>query len=86
MAVWTVLRTLGIFCCHLVCLKVIWYIFSRFGMLYQEKSGNPEWTPPAPAFDECKIQMECNYFLTFGSMTCFVLTNKNAQKMHTYYR
>jgi hypothetical protein len=20
---------------------VIWYIFSRFGMLYQEKSGNP---------------------------------------------
>jgi hypothetical protein len=21
---------------------VIWYIFSRFGMLYKEKSGNPD--------------------------------------------
>jgi hypothetical protein len=41
MAVWTVLQPLGIFCCHLVCLMVIWFIFSRFGTLYQEKSGNP---------------------------------------------
>jgi hypothetical protein len=38
---------LGSFClfyCHLVyCVDfmVIWYILSRFGMLYQEKSGNP---------------------------------------------
>jgi hypothetical protein len=24
-------------------LVVIWYIFSRFGILYQEKSGNPAW-------------------------------------------
>jgi hypothetical protein len=22
---------------------VIWYIFPRFGMLYQEKTGNPSW-------------------------------------------
>jgi hypothetical protein len=22
---------------------VIWYIFFRFGILYQEKSGNPAW-------------------------------------------
>jgi hypothetical protein len=27
---------------HLVYFVVIWYIFSRFGILYQEKSGNPE--------------------------------------------
>jgi hypothetical protein len=26
---------------HLVQFVVIWYIFSRFGVLYQEKSGNP---------------------------------------------
>jgi hypothetical protein len=34
-------RPFGIFCGHLVYLKVIWYIFPRFGMLHQEKSGNP---------------------------------------------
>jgi hypothetical protein len=22
---------------------VIWYVLSRFGLLYQEKSGNPVW-------------------------------------------
>jgi hypothetical protein len=27
---------------HWVYFVVIWYIFSRFGTLYQEKSGNPE--------------------------------------------
>jgi Na+/glutamate symporter len=26
---------------HLVQFVVIWYIFPRFGSLYQEKSGNP---------------------------------------------
>jgi hypothetical protein len=26
---------------HLVYFVAIWYIFYRFGMLYQEKSGNP---------------------------------------------
>jgi hypothetical protein len=29
---------------HLVHFVVIWYIFSRFGMLYRVKSGNP--VPP----------------------------------------
>jgi hypothetical protein len=32
-------------------LVVIWYIFSRFGILYQEKSGNP-------AFD-CEVGGHC---------------------------
>jgi hypothetical protein len=27
---------------HLVHFVVIWHIFPRFGMLYREKSGNPE--------------------------------------------
>jgi hypothetical protein len=31
-----------IFCGHLLYFVAIWYIFPRFGMLYQEKSGNPE--------------------------------------------
>jgi hypothetical protein len=32
---------LGIFSDHLVHIVYIWYIFSGFGIPYQEKSGNP---------------------------------------------
>jgi hypothetical protein len=32
----------GTFYGHLVYIVVIWYIFSHFGILYREKSGNPE--------------------------------------------
>jgi hypothetical protein len=52
---WYILWPFGVFYCHLVYFVAIWYIvwqfgicnghliyFSRFGMLYQEKSGNPE--------------------------------------------
>jgi hypothetical protein len=31
----------GLFYSYLVSFVAIWYIFSRFGMLYLEKSGNP---------------------------------------------
>jgi hypothetical protein len=49
---WYILWPFGLFYCHLVYivsiwymyLMVIWYIFPRFGMLYQDKSGNPEAT------------------------------------------
>jgi hypothetical protein len=41
MAIWSVLQPFGIFCGHLEHFMVIWYIFPRFGMLHQEKSGNP---------------------------------------------
>jgi hypothetical protein len=41
MPIWSILRPLEIFYGHLVDFVVIWYIFPRFGMLYQEKSGNP---------------------------------------------
>jgi hypothetical protein len=44
--------TFGLFYGHfcivyndLVYFVVIWYIFPRFGMLYQVKSGNPELEP-----------------------------------------
>jgi hypothetical protein len=40
MALWSVLRPFGIFCGHLVYFGFVWYIFSRFGKLYEEKSGN----------------------------------------------
>jgi hypothetical protein len=35
------LRPIGIVYAYWVYFKVIWYIFPNFGMLYQEKSGNP---------------------------------------------
>jgi hypothetical protein len=41
MTIWSILRPLEIFYCHLVYCVVIWYIFPRFGILYEEKSGNP---------------------------------------------
>jgi hypothetical protein len=42
MTIWSILRPLQIFYGHLVYLVVIWYIFPRFGILDQEKSGNPD--------------------------------------------
>jgi hypothetical protein len=41
MAIWSIFSPFDIFYGHLVYLGVIWYIFPRFGMLHQEKSGNP---------------------------------------------
>jgi hypothetical protein len=35
------MENVGVFCGHLVHFMVIWYTFSRFGRLSQEKSGNP---------------------------------------------
>jgi hypothetical protein len=39
---------------NLVYLMVIWFIFSRFGMLYQEKSGNPGCT--VSFLRRCKVK------------------------------
>jgi uncharacterized Tic20 family protein len=39
-AIWSILLPFGIFCGHLVHDTVVWHIFSRFGKLNQEKSGN----------------------------------------------
>jgi hypothetical protein len=36
-----ILWPFGIFCGNLEYFVVIWYIFTRFGILEQEKSGNP---------------------------------------------
>jgi hypothetical protein len=41
MTIWSILWPLEILNGHLVYFVVIWYISPRFGILYQEKSGNP---------------------------------------------
>jgi hypothetical protein len=40
-AIWNGLGPFGTFYGNFSILVVIWYIFLRFGILYQEKSGNP---------------------------------------------
>jgi hypothetical protein len=45
MASWSILRPFGIFSGYLVYLRVIWYSVFPFGMLNQEKSGNPDGQP-----------------------------------------
>jgi hypothetical protein len=41
LSIWSILLPLEIFYGNLVYFVVIWYISPRFGMLHQEKSGNP---------------------------------------------
>jgi hypothetical protein len=43
MTISTILEPLEIFYGHLVYFMVIWYIFPRFGIFDQEKSGNLDW-------------------------------------------
>jgi hypothetical protein len=42
MAIWNILETFWIFYDHLVQFVFIWYILSGFGIMQQEKSGNPD--------------------------------------------
>jgi hypothetical protein len=42
MTIRSILLILEMFYGHLVCFVVIWYIFPSFGILCQEKSGNPD--------------------------------------------
>jgi hypothetical protein len=41
MTIWSILRPLEIFYDLLAYFVVIWYIFTHFGIMDQEKSGNP---------------------------------------------
>jgi hypothetical protein len=41
MAVWNILETIGIFNDYLAHFVFILYMFPGFGIMYQEKSGNP---------------------------------------------
>jgi hypothetical protein len=42
MAILSIIRSNGIVFSYLVHFVAIWYNFSRFGMLYRQKSGNPD--------------------------------------------
>jgi hypothetical protein len=52
MAFWSILGPIRIFYGHLVYFLIIWYIFPRFGILYQGKSGNPGSDRPSLDFPE----------------------------------
>jgi hypothetical protein len=49
MAIWSILPPLRIFYGHLEYFVVIFVYSSRFGMLHQEKSGNPSIHQPVVA-------------------------------------
>jgi hypothetical protein len=42
MYIWDILLPFRTFCVRLVLFVFIWYIFSGFGIMYHEKSGNPD--------------------------------------------
>jgi hypothetical protein len=71
MATWPILRPFGIFCDHLV-------YFFRFGMLYQEKSGNTD-SKPLWSFYNC--QARCAVNKTFASY-CFVFRSVTKNDLH----
>jgi hypothetical protein len=48
MIIWYILCPFGTFCVHLVHFVSIWYIFFGFGIMYQEKSGNPDYIRQRP--------------------------------------
>jgi hypothetical protein len=52
---------------HLVYFVVIWYIFHRFGMLYQEKSGNPDACMPLIDSSACNgyVTLQNGYVFYF---------------------
>jgi hypothetical protein len=62
-AIWYILWRLGIFYGHLVC-------FSRFGMMYQGKSGNPDcndkWSEPLPWVSFLKVAR--HYLCAYGKV------------------
>jgi hypothetical protein len=45
MGIWNILRTPGMFYDYLVHFVFSWYIIPSFGIMYQEKSGNPGLEP-----------------------------------------
>jgi hypothetical protein len=59
-AIGSILLPFGLFYCHLVYFMVIWYTyFSRFGMLYQEKSGNPDYA----WLERMHVSATCNAYI-----------------------
>jgi hypothetical protein len=55
------LSQFGILCDCLVCFKIIWHSFSRFGILYQETSGNPDLKQVLPQDVGVKLGSDTGY-------------------------
>jgi hypothetical protein len=59
--IWRILLLLEIFNCRLVYIVVIWYIFPSFGILCQEKSGNPSMGDNSPNLVTLIVREGCSY-------------------------
>jgi hypothetical protein len=58
MAIWNILRTFGIFFDHLVHFVLHnWGHFSGFGIMYQEKSGNPGPNPTTSIYNASIVKI-----------------------------
>jgi hypothetical protein len=68
---WYILGLFGLFNGHLVYFKVIWYIFSCFGLLHQDKSGNLLGRPsyfllPTPKDASASTKLYFNKSMVYG--------------------
>jgi hypothetical protein len=63
MDIWDILLQFGTFCVHLVLFVFIWYIFSGFGIMYKEKSGNLalKFSPFYEFTNHCRIARNYNF-------------------------
>jgi hypothetical protein len=73
---------LGILCDHLVHFVFIWYIFSGFGIMYQEKSGNPLCGPGLPDWVNFRLLGDSLLWALFyikevSQIYDYFFTNKN---------
>jgi hypothetical protein len=65
MVILSIFLTNGIFYGHLIHFVAIWYSIPRFGMLYQEKSGNPAFSNNSGDMSDILIRKEMS-LLTFS--------------------
>jgi hypothetical protein len=64
MAIWNISQTLGIFFDHLITFLFIWYIFSGFGIMHPEKSGNPaEGAPHGSTSRFSRLNLNWTFFV-----------------------
>jgi hypothetical protein len=89
----SILRQLETFYCHLVYSVVIWYIFPCFGILYLEKSGNPDqfgkhlkcWLPSQISHHESKTsdtpRADVTIFSPKNSAKKFAFSTQNKAKL-----
>jgi hypothetical protein len=56
---------------------VIWYIFSHFGMLHEEKSGNPAHLPFSTEIGNEAFACDRHYWLELLKTGYYVLSTKS---------